>query len=1035
MRRRSVLILILVIKISFSFTQQIDEKNFTRYTKLDGLSNNSVLSITQDSVGYLWIGTIKGLNRFDGQSFINIFKNQKDSPLPENVVLGLHMEDHNELLGVTNGGGFSLNTVTRENKHFVIPSDSVIFFWTNQVWQMDKNKYGQYIISTKTGLYVFDSSRKIICRYDNYSPADAGRIELWFGGWIETLSNDETFQITHFFGLMYKPIANRIDTSYSKKANTLKQALTGPAGQLNFCYPGRHDECFIIGLPDHSISSYNLITNNCTRSFLPIPVMNDLNWSSKIYFLSDSVIAITARQTGFYLLHYDLATKKIVCDERKYFSSMACNAVFRDKEQRLWIGTNDGLFRQNLRNSFFSADDLSVQFPGIINANIKSVYVDTAQIVIGLKNNTGVLLLDKKTKKILNYLNTENLGSGCGTINFIYSYSSDTLWLGTGNGIIWLNKKNHRFGKFTAATQTIGLLNNWFTNYLEDSHGNLWLNCGGLNNVVIYKKNERRFEHLSAADNPLFKITFCFSIAEDKQGNIWLAGDGLCRWSASKKCIDTLIPYLKVSSTLFNYMQILDKDEDNNLWLASYDNEIIQFNCTTGKMFLRLPANSMVDGYTVTNSPIINNYIWMGMKNGISAFNIKNYSMRQFNYSDGLPSAMATTIRRASYYDQYDNRFYFGAGIYLISFVPDVSLSPDFLPTSFLELTGNNGNILPVKESTIHLHYSQNDVIVRFNAINFTDPEENRFAYRLVNEADNSWHELNTQNGIALTNLNIGTHYFETKLFSVNNRWPAQFRSITIIVDPPFWKTAWFILIVGLIIAGSLYTIYRFRIKNIRQKVNIDRQLAELEMKGLHAQMNPHFIFNSLNSIKEMILEDERQNASRYLSKFAQLVRTNLEQSKHTFIPVKDCIDHLQQYLEMEKIRFADFAYTIDVNDSLATDEIIMAPMLIQPFVENAIWHGLQKKQGEKKLIIRFYKAENDLICEIDDNGIGIIESQKNKSNLRPAHHSLGIENIQERLTVLNEKYKMNCSLTIKDKSELPGMQTNGTLVILRLNI
>jgi sensor histidine kinase YesM len=112
-----------------------------------------------------------------------------------------------------------------------------------------------------------------------------------------------------------------------------------------------------------------------------------------------------------------------------------------------------------------------------------------------------------------------------------------------------------------------------------------------------------------------------------------------------------------------------------------------------------------------------------------------------------------------------------------------------------------------------------------------------------------------------------------------------------------------------------------------------------------------------------------------------------------------------------------------------------MAPMLIQPFVENAIWHGLQKKQGEKKIIIRFYKVEDDLICEIDDNGIGIIESQKNKSSLRPAHHSLGIENIQERLTVLNEKYKMNCSLTIKDKSELPGAQSSGTLVILRLNI
>jgi len=1028
-------VLLLTIKIAFSFAQQIDEKNFTRYTKLDGLSNNSVLAITQDSVGYLWIGTAKGLNRFDGQSFINIFKNQKDSPLPENAVTGLQMEDHNELIGVTTGGGFSLNTVTRKNKHFVIPADSVIFFWTNQAWQMVKNKYGHYIVSTKTGLYVFDNTGKIICRYDNYSPADAGRTELWFGGWIETLSNNETFQISHFFGLMYNPSTKHIDTSYSKKAAAFKQALTDPAGELTVCYPGRNDECFIIGYPDHSISSYNMITNACTKSSLTIPIINDLNWNSKLFFLSDSVLAISARQSGFYLLHYDVATRKITFDEKKYFPTLVCNTVFRDKEQRLWVGTNDGLFRQNLRNSFFSADDLSLQFPGIINANIKSVYTDKDQIVIGLKNNTGILILEKKTKKLLKYLNTEDLGKGCGTINFIYSYHPDTVWLGTGNGILWMHKKNHRVGKFTAATKSTGLLNNWFPNYFEDSHGNVWLNCGGLNNVVIYNRSERRFELISAATNPLFKITFCFSIGEDKQGNIWLAGDGLCRWNANKKYIDTLIPYSKVSTTLFNYMQILDRDENNNLWLASYDNEIIQFDCSGGHMYLRLPASSMVDGYTVTNSSIINNYIWMGMKNGISAFNIKDYSIRQFNYADGLPSAVATTVRKASFYDKDDNRFYFGAGVYLISFIPDVSLSPDFLPKGFLEFTGSNGLFLSTKEGTIHVNHSKNDVEVRFNAINFTDPEENRYAYRFVNETDSSWHELYTQNSIALTNLSPGTHYLEMKFFSVNNRWPEQIRSVAIIIDPPFWKTVWFILLVGLIIVGGIYAISQMRIRNIRQKANIDRQLAELEMKGLHAQMNPHFIFNSLNSIKEMILEDQKQNASRYLSKFAQLVRTNLEQSKHTFISVKECIDHLQQYLEMEKIRFADFTYTIEVDNNLATDEIIMAPMLIQPFVENAIWHGLQKKQGEKKLFIRFYRKEDQLICEIEDNGIGILESQKNKSSLRPAHHSLGISNIQGRLAVLNEKYKMSCSLTIKDKTELAGTHRSGTLVTLQLNI
>jgi len=199
--------------------------------------------------------------------------------------------------------------------------------------------------------------------------------------------------------------------------------------------------------------------------------------------------------------------------------------------------------------------------------------------------------------------------------------------------------------------------------------------------------------------------------------------------------------------------------------------------------------------------------------------------------------------------------------------------------------------------------------------------------------------------------------------------------------------------------------------------------------------MNPHFIFNSLNSIKEMILEDQKQNASRYLSKFAQLIRTNLEQSRQTFITVKQCIDHLHQYLEMEKIRFESFSYTIEIDDELATEDIQMAPMLIQPLVENAIWHGLNNKKGDKKLTIRFYKLSEQLVCEIDDNGIGLKRSKESKSSLRSAHRSLGISNIHERLVVLNEKYKMNCALTITDKSQLTGENESGTLAVLRLNI
>ena len=139
-------------------------------------------------------------------------------------------------------------------------------------------------------------------------------------------------------------------------------------------------------------------------------------------------------------------------------------------------------------------------------------------------------------------------------------------------------------------------------------------------------------------------------------------------------------------------------------------------------------------------------------------------------------------------------------------------------------------------------------------------------------------------------------------------------------------------------------------------------------------------------------------------------------------------------YQLANSLRFEKFDYSIEIQPELPKDAH-MAPMLVQPLVENAIWHGLQKQAGERNLQIRFYRSGLQLVCEIEDNGIGFLQSQRNKLASHPTHHSLGIANIQERLTVLNEKYKMNCSLKITDRSELPGEKSSGTLAILRLNI
>jgi len=1022
-------IMVLVTFCEFCTGQEFKESDFVRYTKLDGLSHNYITGIVQDSIGYLWIGTNKGLNRFDGKSFTNYFKATENSPIPENSILSLTTDGKNEIIGATRAGAFAYNPTSNQHKYFVVAADSMIFFWTNQAWHALKDRNGNYVVSTKTGLYVFNPSGKLICRYDYYRPDDAGRKELWFGNWLNSLGNGTIFQENSLSGSLYIPTTNTIDTLYSAKTKKIKWQPSWKMGDERISFPGRDDVLFLPNTETKSIDIYNLATGNSSSYPAPSSILSDIDWYSRLYYINDTLLAITSKVGGFYLLKYSAANHKLSCSSKKYFATKYCTSIFRDREGRIWIGTNDGLYKQNIRNPFFSVEDLSLQFPEVLNTGIQSVFFVKGKTLVGLRNDGGLLLLNNQTRKIERRVSFENFGPGSNTINFLFLYQPDTLWLGTGKGILWLNVNNYSSGKLNFPGQPDWMYGTKTRNYLQDSKGNIWLSFGELNSLLLFDRKEHRFHDLSTSS--LLRITFCFSMIEDKNKNVWIAGDGLCRWNRSKNRIDTLIPFPKVSKSLFNYMQILDCDENNSLWLTSFDNEILQYDCNVNKMYLRLPENSMIDGYSVTNSGIINDRIWLGMANGISAFNIKDYSIQQFNYSDGLPSTVVTSHRKGSFYNEEGNRFYFGAGRHLISFIPDVNLSNKPLPKFFIEAT----RLKQILSEQISLPYSQNDVELRFNVINFTDPEENRFAYRLLNENDSAWRELNTRNVVILGKLSPGNHSIQVKLYSVNNRWPAQSKMVDIIITPPFWKTSWFILLIVSFLMGTTYFFYRRRLRQIQQKANLDKLLAQTEMKALHAQMNPHFIFNCLNSIREMILNNENQQASHYLSKFAHLIRITLNQSSRPFISLKNTIDYLQRYVEMEKIRMACFSYTIHVDRSIPQEDIFLPPMLIQPFIENAIWHGGRGQNKTLRLDIRFVQRDGKLLCIVEDNGMGIKASWENKKEGMSDHNSIGIANVKQRIGVLNEKYNLNSRVTIEDKSDLPWYDEPGTIVTLYLAI
>jgi len=197
--------------------------------------------------------------------------------------------------------------------------------------------------------------------------------------------------------------------------------------------------------------------------------------------------------------------------------------------------------------------------------------------------------------------------------------------------------------------------------------------------------------------------------------------------------------------------------------------------------------------------------------------------------------------------------------------------------------------------------------------------------------------------------------------------------------------------------------------------------------------MNPHFIFNSLNSIREMILNNETREASRFLGNFAHLIRITLDQSRQSFISLRNTMDYLTRYIEMEKIRNPDFHFQMEVDAALDPDETILPPLLIQPFIENAIWHGMNGEEKEINILVEFRKKGDQLICTIEDDGIGIDQSTKMKNGKNGAHQSVSIANIQKRIELLNRKHDLQSSISIKDKNLEEEYSGTGTIVSITL--
>jgi hypothetical protein len=344
-----------------------------------------------------------------------------------------------------------------------------------------------------------------------------------------------------------------------------------------------------------------------------------------------------------------------------------------------------------------------------------------------------------------------------------------------------------------------------------------------------------------------------------------------------------------------------------------------------------------------------------------------------------------------------------------------------------------NGTGYPFAEK-IYLEYDQNDIHIHFSILDFGSTQPQKLYYRINGS---KWKEVASTQSLQFASMASGNYVVEFKINEEITHTKLEFS-----IDTPFWKTPYFIFTSIFVVLGLIWMYYRLQLQKLKaknklleDKMALEQQLNKSVLTSIKSQMNPHFFYNALNTIQAYIFTNDKMKANTYLAKFSKLTRLILEHSEKDTISLAEEADALILYLELEKMRFKeDFHYHIDFIDIVSKESIELPPMIIQPYVENAIKHGLLHKDSEKELFILFKMKQHDLIVEIDDNGIGRKRSMELNRIKNEKYQSFSSQANEKRLEILNKATNQKVGVEIIDKMDVNHAPI-GTKVILTIPI
>lgn len=978
--------------------------SFKLYTSAEGLSQNSGYCMAQDGLGYLWMGTQDGLNKFNGKKITTYYKQTVTrGALINNYIRALFYDSSKNWLWIGTDNGLCIYNITADSfykaSYYFPQADTLDKLMIGNISFISKNEVA--VATLSEGFFICNTSTNKTQQYLQ-QPGTKNRARA-----ITTWNN---IIVGAANGQLYKLIGQNALLMHKMQMGDVRNML--------------------VWKNDLWVASASDGLYRITNSENPQITVFDCG-SKEVGALvvdKNNNLWIGTRDKGLVIIEPDnygvIQSFETAINQGEWPKKFTLS-LLKDRQDIIWAGSSGG--------GFGAAGNLTKDFNIIKKNELLAAKAAHNMIlsVMGPLNNIlyigtqleGLRSYNVKTKELLSFKLTDFPGSN--TIQCITTSGADDIWLATSAGLYNFNITTKKTNYYRDSAYPAGADGQSVYKLL---HKDSLLYSGG-SGALFFDLKSKKFKPFNYLDSSMPKRNLIVLKAYESGNDIiWLCcrGYGLVKYSLQTKALSSISEVMQFSKDVYAIYA-----EGDIFWLATSAG-LLLYDSRLNKVIKKITQADGLPGNVIYSIEKSNEGdFWCSTNAGLIKINPRNFNMVHIPASVGL---QAGEFNKTCSSKDAEGNLYFG-GINGISFFNPFSFSvSQYAPAPLIESIKIFNKELSLQQhiaytNRIQLSHLQNFITFEFTVLNFINNNECNYRYRMIG-VDSNWVQAGNRNFVSYTNLLPGNYLFELSASNSGAVWSKGITTVTIVIHPAWWQTLWFKLAVLLVVAAVITALVKKRIARIRHNAAIKQQISETEMAALKAQMNPHFMFNCINSIDAFIHNNDKYNATLYLNKFAKLLRNILDSSKqHTVTFTKD-ITTLKLYIELEELRHENkFSTTINIQEELMNSDYKVPPLIIQPFVENAILHGLKNKEGNKGLLrIDIKHAGDNIEYTIQDNGIGRTAAKQIIQN-NESHY--GMQMSFERIRLFNREKEPSVLVTDLYNEGQPA----GTCIKVLLNI